>query len=567
MSIDFKKIAKLLEAGDAKAVRKLLPKIKAQVPKAAVEIEAQILASEGKFDEALDILRPYVENYTLDEIGYPNLISFIRVLMHVKAWEEAFNWCMKAIDLDDQRVEAPEQMYTILTNNDRWGDALHVARRLQENFPESLKYKKLRLIVEGRIQNHDDALRIWEEIKDKSETDEIAGDNQLHSSMVSIYMGMGRVEDAWNHVNKFDLLNREDPVLALGLPILFQLSDRYDEGLDYLQACIGRWPHVPEFKWNLSLMQLGRGDMVQGWESYDYRWEWDKFPSPKKEFSIPLLSPKNSMADQSIYLWAEQGLGDNLMFLSFLPSVFAEKPARVLCEAPSKLIPLVETLYPEVQFVEFTSELCMADDALANSYDYHLPIGSLPRRYIKKIEDFQLRKIRKFSASKDLKTKLLGPSEKSKVVGLAWRSGLVNHDRMKYYLSSLFARSLIAENPDNVTFVILQYSLKEDERKDFEGLPNVIIPDEDFYNDIFIHAKYAACCDFVVTPGTILVSLCGHAGVPALTWRPKNSWMQFGTNKSVVWQQVHAVRCDPGWDKGALGVEIKRLAKKAIQLL
>lgn len=568
MSINFKKIAGLLEAGDTKAVRKLLPQIRTQAPKAAVEIEAQILTSEGKFEDALDLLRPYVQTYTLEEIGYYNLISFIRVLTHVKAWDEAFNWCVKAIDFDDKRVEAPEQMYMILTNTDRWYDAIHVARRLQENFPDRIKYKIIRLVAEGRVQNHDTAMALWDEIRLQGEDDEVSKNNQLHNSLISIYISMGRVDDAWSHAVSFDLFSRQDdPVLALGLPILFQAAGLKNEGLKYLEDCVDRWPAVPEFRWNLSLMQLASGDMIRGWESYDHRWEWEKFPSPRKMFAIPQLQPEHVLEGKSLYLWGEQGLGDNLMFLSLVLSVLNEKPARLICEIHSKLKPLVEVLYPEVEFIEFRKELLLQDDKLANSFDYHLPVGSLPRRYIQSVTDFSKRKIRKFSVNDAFKEETLGLKGDTKIVGLAWRSGLVNYDRAKFYLNSEFARSLIKENPTGVTFVILQYSLLDEERDKLSDLPNVIIPDENFYEDILMHAKYAACCDFVVTAGTVLVSLCGHANVPVLSWSPKGAWTEFGSGNNPWWSQVHTVNCDPGWDKGSLGVEIKRLAQKAINLL
>ena len=567
MSINFKKIAGLLEAGDTKAVRKLLPQIRTQAPKAAVEIEAQILTSEGKFEDALDLLRPYVQTYTLEEIGYYNLISFIRVLTHVKAWDEAFNWCVKAIDFDDKRVEAPEQMYTILTNTDRWYDAIHVARRLQENFPDRIKYKIIRLVAEGRVQNHDTAMALWDEIRLQGEDDEVSKNNQLHNSLISIYVSMGRIDDAWDHAVSFELFSREDPVLALGMPTLFQVTGRHEEGLKYLGNCVERWSDIPEFRWNLALMQLANGDMIKGWESYERRWDWDKFPSPCKRFSIPQLALEDSLVNKSLYLWGEQGLGDNLMFLSFAPALLNERPFKIICEIAPKLIPFVEKLYPEIEFIEFKQQLDLQSDECANTYDYHLPVGSLVRRYVTCVEDFKQRTVRKFRISAAERSKLLGNVDGKKIVGIAWRSGLVNYDRQKFYLNANFASALMRDHSDNVTFVMLQYSLTDREKEVISGIANCVVPEVNFFDDILCHAKYAACCDLVITPPTILVALSGHANVPVISWGPKNAWTKFGTGQNVWWRQNHSVSCDAGWDKGALGAELRRLAAKAIAIL
>jgi len=567
MSINFKKIANLLEVGNTKAVRKLLPKIRTQAPKAAIEIEAQILTSEARFDDALDILRPYIQAYPLAEIGYYNLISFIRVLMAVKAWDEAFSWCMKAIDFDDKRVEAPEQMYAILTNTDRWYDAIHVARRLQENFPDRLKYKIIRLVAEGRVQNHEKAMELWEEIRLQSDSDEVRKNNQLHNSLISLYISMGRIDDAWDHAESFELFSRKDPVLALGMPTLFQVAGRHEEGLRYLEDCVERWPDIPEFRWNLALMQLANGDMVKGWESYERRWDWDKFPSPCKRFSIPQLALEDALSSRSLYLWGEQGLGDNLMFLSFVPALLKEQPSKIICEIPPKLIPFVEKLYPEIEFVEFQSQLDLQSDERANTYDYHLPVGSLVRRYVSCVEDFKKRTVRKFRVTDVERLKLLGGAGGKKIVGLAWRSGLVNYDRRKFYLNANFASALMRDHGSDVTFLILQYSLTDQEKEVLAENPNCVIPDVEFFDDILCHAKFAACCDLVITPPTILVSLSGHANVPVISWGPKNAWTKFGTGQNVWWRQNHSVSCDPGWDKGAVGAQLRRLAAKAIELL
>ena len=54
------------------------------------------------------------------------------------------------------------------------------------------------------------------------------------------------------------------------------------------------------------------------------------------------------LTGKRIVVWGEQGIGDQLLFLTLLPIVLSKNPEEVVVEVSKKIIPLVQRWYPEV---------------------------------------------------------------------------------------------------------------------------------------------------------------------------------------------------------------------------
>ena len=72
-----------------------------------------------------------------------------------------------------------------------------------------------------------------------------------------------------------------------------------------------------------------------------------------------------------VILWKEQGIGDDIIFLSLVPEV------KKMCSSLSvyvdpRLLPLCRRAMPEINFVEDVEAL------KKEKCDYHLPLGSVP---------------------------------------------------------------------------------------------------------------------------------------------------------------------------------------------
>lgn len=127
-------------------------------------------------------------------------------------------------------------------------------------------------------------------------------------------------------------------------------------------------PTAAETHWALSLAHLMLGEYAEGWKEYEWRWKWEKFPSISRRFSKPRWNGK-PLKGRTILLHAEQGFGDTLQFVRYVPLV-AEAGGRVILEVPSELYVLLRN-YPGV------TECVRTGDAIPE-FELHCPLMSLP---------------------------------------------------------------------------------------------------------------------------------------------------------------------------------------------
>jgi tetratricopeptide (TPR) repeat protein len=91
---------------------------------------------------------------------------------------------------------------------------------------------------------------------------------------------------------------------------------------------------------NLGWMRILRGDDEHGWPEYEWRLGTKEFPL--RRCPQPYWDGL-SLAGRAILLHSEQGLGDTLQFIRYVPLVKAQG-ARVIVEVPKALVPLCRTM-------------------------------------------------------------------------------------------------------------------------------------------------------------------------------------------------------------------------------
>ena len=75
-------------------------------------------------------------------------------------------------------------------------------------------------------------------------------------------------------------------------------------------------PSLTEARWNLALIQLADGEFWAGWENYRSR------PSVvRDDFPVPADRGADDLNGRGFEIHAEQGLGDELFFLRFVPAL------------------------------------------------------------------------------------------------------------------------------------------------------------------------------------------------------------------------------------------------------
>jgi hypothetical protein len=119
-----------------------------------------------------------------------------------------------------------------------------------------------------------------------------------------------------------------------------------------------------------AITALSAGHYAEGFAAYDARWEAAGIPRPAKT-DAAIVGPEwrgSRLTGKRILLHSEQGIGDSIQFLRFVPRVQAMGPEIVLEVRPA-LRDLVRSLHPS----------CTVGNGVPQGrYDLHCSLMSLP---------------------------------------------------------------------------------------------------------------------------------------------------------------------------------------------
>ena len=138
-----------------------------------------------------------------------------------------------------------------------------------------------------------------------------------------------------------------------------------DQALEHLEQALAAQPELPNAHYNRALVLLSLGRLAEGWDEYEWRWRCREFT--RRSLAQPAWNG-SPLVDQTLLIHAEQGLGDTIQFLRYLPLV-RQRCGNVLVEIQANLVPLFE-------HSGFSG--LIAQRAALPHFDVQLPMISLP---------------------------------------------------------------------------------------------------------------------------------------------------------------------------------------------
>ena len=151
------------------------------------------------------------------------------------------------------------------------------------------------------------------------------------------------------------------------LGLVLKDQGKFDEGIACLEEAVRRKADYIDAHWDLALAWLMKGDLRQGFDEYE--WRWQLLENKPQRFNKPAWSGA-ALDGRVILLHAEQGMGDSIQFARYALLV-AAKGGRVILECQTPLV----TLFEQLEGVE---QVVARDDPLP-AFDVHAPLLSLPR--------------------------------------------------------------------------------------------------------------------------------------------------------------------------------------------
>lgn len=276
-------------------------------------------------------------------------------------------------------------------------------------------------------------------------------------------------------------------------------------------------PSLALAEWNLALHQLLTGNFEGGWAGREARWKMPAISARYQKPSQPMWLGAEPIAGKTILIFPDEGLGDSIQFVRYVPMV-AARGARVILAVHDALCPLLSGLTGLSD--------CLPISEVTLPFDMYCPISSLPLAFGTTLETIP-------SATPYLpacaESRLqvwedrLGSRDRLRI-GLVWSGNPQhNNDRQRSIPLRMLARILDVD----AAFVSLQKDVRPEDKATL--LERTEIADlTDHLTDFMETAALVSCLDLVITVDTSVAHLAGALGRPTwilLPYTPDYRWL------------------------------------------
>ncbi len=381
-------------------------------------------------------------------------------------------------------------------------EAYHQAIKVNPGFFEAFNNLGTLLIKLGRFDEAVDALNHAVQLRPNLA--------QLHANLSNALRDSWKLEEAVAAAKKALELNPELAEVHSGLGAALLSLGRFEEAADACRAAILRKYDLPGAHLSLALAELVLGNMERGWPEYEWRMRHLDL-LPPRQTTFPTWDGTR-LDGKTILLFSEQGFGDAIQFIRYVPMV-AAMGARVILECPAAVLPLFRGFPGVDQVLAWGVPLpvCDVQSALASLPGiFKTTVQSIPAAtpYLAAEE----------GAAASWR-KRVEPAENVLQVGLVWAGRPENrNDRNRSIRMEEFAP--IAKTP-GVRFHSLQTNRIAD-------APFAISDWSELLKDFGETAGLIANVDLVISVDTAVAHLAGAMGKPVwvlLPFPPDWRWL------------------------------------------
>jgi tetratricopeptide (TPR) repeat protein len=476
---------------------------------------AEALNSRGnllvKLGRTADALKSYERSIAANPRSLDALTNYATVLRLVGRDEEAASAYMRALAIDN-RAEIWIALGNTFDKLQRFDEALTAFDRALALKPPSAEFLCNRGNALWHLRRPAEALACYDAaLSLKPDVPEI------YNNRGNALLDLNRPDEALANFDRAlalkpgyvdTLVNRANALRDL---------NRSQEAIESCDAALAVNPELAEAHWNKSLEQLLLADFAQGFANYE--WRWKRAGNTPRDFGVPQWRGEE-IGGKTILLHAEQGFGDTIQFVRYVP-LLATRGAKIVLEVPDSLRPLLGKLNGVIAVI--------GRGQPHPAIDLHCPLMSLPLAFGTTLNTVPA-SIPYLHAPADRidawRIKL--PASGKFRVGLVW-SGKPSH-RNDHNRSIAFGRlaPLLAQDSehDGVDFVSLQRDVRDADKAAL-STSAVLRPDLESA-DFADTAAIIDTLDLVIAVDTAVAHLAGAMGKPLwllLPFSPDWRWM------------------------------------------
>lgn len=252
-------------------------------------------------------------------------------------------------------------------------------------------------------------------------------------------------------------------------------------------------PQLVESHWDLSFTLLLQGDLLAGWEEYE--WRWKRKDHPARSFEMPSWQGED-LEGKRLLVYAEQGAGDTIQFVRYVP-LLVERGARVILECPRSLVSLLQTLSGVEEVI--------AKGEASPVADVHCALLSLPRLFRTTLDTIPAKVpyLRARTGGARLPEPARTVGRRSLRVGLVWAGNPEHQNDARRSISPEFLRPWLV-NEETVFYSLQPQPKADDLVTDLAGL----------IGDYADTAALLSQLDLIISVDTSVAHLAGALGHP-----------------------------------------------------
>ena len=280
---------------------------------------------------------------------------------------EAILCYRNALRLDPNIVQTYYYLGVALTKKDLLDEALQsldIAIKLKPDYTDALYQAGF---IFSRKDKPDEAIACFEKL--------LKIEPARHEAIFALGVALGAVERTEEAIACYRkaLGTVPDDVYALNnLGLLLKEQGEIKQAMDTYRKAIEISPDLAGPHWNLSHVLLLTGNLQAGWKEFEWRLRKDDWQKANlRRSKVPLWNGE-SFTGKTLFIHDEQGIGDTIQFIRYLPMVKA-RGGDIIFETQEPLTGLLKN-FPGIDQLMPQS----ADGVLPTDMDFFVPLLSLP---------------------------------------------------------------------------------------------------------------------------------------------------------------------------------------------
>lgn len=472
--------------------------INPQVPGAADRVLAKLesLQRAGRLEEAERSCR----NALIEHPANAQILRRFGLILGARGRaDEALDALRRATEADPACVDCFVALAALLNDLGRSAEALEASERGLAVDPHSYFATVCRALVLHRLGRLDESIEVWRHAIDLRPQRV-----QAHAGLAEALLAADQPTEAERAARRALELQPGHPQALFALGNAFYFSGRAEDAIEPLHRALAQKPGNSAIALNLGLAYLTLGRYAEAWPHYEMRLK----RSPEKNLAIGMTYAQppwdgSEPHGKTVLVHAEQGYGDILQFVRFLPAL-AERGVRAILRVDRKLCALLQHSFPAIPIVPL--------DEPTPEFDSWLPLASLGRLLSVSLESlpgsvsYLLAEMQKRWRWRER----LGPRRGTLRIGVAWAgSPVYGADRKRSLPLEAFAH--LASVP-NTELYSLQYGpqavqAEQCQTFDIQSLGEDIAPFDEL-------AALMCELDLVISVDTGAAHLAAGLGVP-----------------------------------------------------